>query len=105
MHRELNFGQTRRGKNADPSLALIEIMKTALDFVGGHFVFQIHINRGQNPARNGQKVGSENQLRRVERQLLENLASVTVSENRVGGKVVGHRDEMSARRGLLASAG
>src|SRR5208282_5214833 len=79
MHRELNFGQTRRGKNADPSLALIEIMKTALDFVGGHFVFQIHINRGQNPARNGQKVGSENQLRRVERQLLENLASVTVS--------------------------
>ena len=48
---------------------------------------------------------SEDQAGRIQSQLLENLAGVTVSEDRVGGKIVGHRDEVSARRGFLAGAG
>src|SRR6202795_517101 len=47
---------------------------------------------------------SEDQLAGAERQLLQYLASVTVSEDRVGGKVVGHRHEVRTRRGFLAGA-
>ena len=48
---------------------------------------------------------SEDQLGGIERELLEDLASVTVSEDGVGGKVVGYRDEVGTRCGFLAGAG
>ena len=53
----------------------------------------------------GKKMRSENQLAGIERQLLEDLARMTVSEDGVGGKIVGHGHEMCARRGFLAGSG
>src|SRR5208282_3779881 len=105
VHGELDFRQTRRRINAYPALVLVEILEAALNLGRRHFAFQVHINRGQNPTWDGQKMRSENQLPGIERQLLEDLAGMTVSEYRVGGEVVGHRYEMSARSGRLTSAG
>ena len=48
---------------------------------------------------------SENQFLRTEIQLLDDLAHVPVVENRVGGEIVRHRDEVRACRGFFAGSG
>jgi len=49
-------------------------------------------------------VRSENQFTRIQFQLLENFSDMAMSEDRVGGQVVRHRNEVGARSRFLARA-
>ncbi len=65
----------------------------------------MHVNGRKNSPRNRQQVRSENQLASIQLQLLENLSHMAMPENRVGGKIVRHRNEVGARGRFLARAG
>ena len=47
---------------------------------------------------------SENQFTRIQLQLLEHFSHMPMTEDRIGGKVVGHRNKVRARIRFLARA-
>src|ERR1700680_943580 len=61
----------------------------------------MHIDGGKNSPRNREQVRSENQVTRRQLQFLKHLSHMPVTEDRIGGKVIGDRNKVSARIRLL----
>src|SRR6202046_994025 len=105
VDRILNLRQLAGGEDAHQRAAGKEAAIESLDVVGLLFSFEPHVNGGEDAARDGQQVWSEDNLLVVEVELLQQLSGVAMREKPVSGEIVRGVHEVRFRGRRFARAG
>src|SRR5207247_11048457 len=94
--------QPRAAKDAHPRCAGVERPKQLLERFCALFFLETDVNGRKDPARDRQQVRCELDRIRRHTELLNDLSGVAMAKNGVGGKIIGHLDEVCARTRLLS---
>ena len=86
VQREFDLRQPRSAEDPHPGLACVELAQRLLQFFGGRRFRQLHVDGGQDSARNRQQMRRELQRTAVEPELLQHLAGVPMAKNVVGAR-------------------
>jgi len=100
----LQFRQRARGPDADHGPPGVELAIEGLDVSRGLRLREIHVDRGQNSARERQQMRRKHDLVFRETGMLEDLGRMPVREQPIGLEILVDFDEMQIAARILAGA-
>ncbi len=101
----LDLREERGAADTDHGAGDVEVKEAVLNVDQRSCLVEANVDGGEYAARDGEKVRRELQLGVGEVELLEDFAGVTVTEDGVGGEVVGRVHEVGVGGGGFAGSG